>query len=279
MERVVYKHIYNHLQSLKLIYEFQFGFLPKHSTVHQLLEMFNSILNSLERKEMSCFVFCDFSKAFDKVWHRGLLHKLKAYGINGNLFDWFHSYLNEREQRVVIKDASSSFTTILVGVPQGSVLGPLLFIIYINDIADKLASLTRLFADDTSFNCSHSDGTEIQSIINRDLKELDEWSNRWLMTFNPDKTEIMLFTNLKHPEINFTFEDNIISMIESHRHLGVTFSTDAKWNAHIENIVSNVSKHINILRKLKFKIIRSNLEKTLFSLHKANIRIRFRSLG
>ena len=81
------------------------------------------------------------------------------------------------------------------------------------------------------------------------------------MTFNPDKTEIMLFTNLEHPEINFTFEDNIISTIESHRHLGVTFSTDAKWNAHIENIVSSVSKHINILRKLKFKINRSNLEK------------------
>ena len=123
--------------------------------------------------------------------------------------------------------------------PQGSVLGPLLFIIYINDIADKLTSLTRLFADDTSFNCSNSDGTEIQ---------LDEWSTkRWLMTFNPDKTEIMLFTNLEHPEINFTFEDNIISTIESHRHLGVTFSTDAKWDAHIENIVSSVSKHINIL--------------------------------
>ena len=99
--------------------------------------------------------------------------------------------MNERERRVVIKDASSSFTTIWGGVPQRSVLGPLLFIIYINDIADKLASLTRLFADDTSLNCSHSDGTEIQSIINHDLKELDEWSKRWLMTFNPDKTEIM----------------------------------------------------------------------------------------
>ena len=99
--------------------------------------------------------------------------------------------MNEREQRVVIKDASSSFTTILWGALQGSVVGPLLFIIYINYIADKFTSLARLFADDTSFNCSHSDGTEIQSIINHDLKELDEWSKRWLMTFNPDKTEIM----------------------------------------------------------------------------------------
>ena len=121
---------------------------------------------------------CDFSKAFDKVWHRGLLHKLKAYGINGNVLDWFHSYLNEREQRVVSKDASSSFTTILGGVPQSSVPAPLLFIIYINDIADKLTSLTRLFAEDTSFTCSHSEGTEMQSIINHYLKELDEWSKR-----------------------------------------------------------------------------------------------------
>jgi hypothetical protein len=198
--------------------------------------MHNSILISLERKEMSCFVFCDFSKAFDKVWHRGLLRKLKAYGMNGNVLDWFHSYLNEREQRVVIKDASSSFTTVLGGVPQSSVPVPLLFIIYINDIADKLTPLTRLFADDTSFTCSHSEGNEIQSIINHDLKKLDEWSKRWLMTFNPDNTVlIMLFANLEHPKIYFTFEDNIISTIESDRHLDVTFSTDANWNAHIEN--------------------------------------------
>jgi hypothetical protein len=98
----------------------------------------------------------------------------------------------------------------LGAVPQVSVLGTLLFIIYINDIADKLTSLTRLFADDTSFNFSHSDGTEIQSIINHDLKELDEWPKRWLMTFNPDKTEIMLFTNLEYPEINFTFEKSLV---------------------------------------------------------------------
>ena len=118
MERVLYQHVYIHLQSLKLIYEFQTEFLPKHSTLHQLLQMHSSILISLEWKEMSCFVFCDFLKAFDKVWHRGLLHKLKAYGINVNLLDWFHHYLNERKQRVVFKDASSSLTTILGGVLQ-----------------------------------------------------------------------------------------------------------------------------------------------------------------
>ena len=93
MERIVYKHVYNHLVNNSLIYKYQSGFLPKHSTVHQLLELYNSILNSLEKKEFSCFVFCDFSKAFDKVWHKGLIHKMNSYGIQANLIKWFENYL------------------------------------------------------------------------------------------------------------------------------------------------------------------------------------------
>ena len=119
MERVIYKYVYNHLQKYKLIYEYQSGFLPKNSTVHQLLEIYDCILNSLERKEISCFVFCDFSKAFDKVWHKGLLHKLKSYGIDGNLHKWFQNYLYDRKQRVVIKEYTSSLQNISAGVPQG----------------------------------------------------------------------------------------------------------------------------------------------------------------
>ena len=88
IERVIYKYVFNHLQRNKLIYEYQSGFLPKYSTVHQLLQMYNCILNSLEKKEISCFVFCDFSKAFDKVWHKRLIHKIKSYGVDSNLLDW-----------------------------------------------------------------------------------------------------------------------------------------------------------------------------------------------
>jgi hypothetical protein len=95
------------LQRNKLIYEYQSGFLPKYSTVHQLLEMYNCILNSLEKKEISCFVFCDFSKAFDKVWHKGLLHKIKSYDVDSNLLSWFSSYLQDRQHRVVINNSSS----------------------------------------------------------------------------------------------------------------------------------------------------------------------------
>ena len=262
MERVIYKHVYNYLHQNKLIYEYQSGFLPKHSTVHQLLEIYNSILNSLEKKEANCFVFCDFSKAFDKVWHRGLLHKMKAYGITGNLINWFKSYLKARRQKVVIKNNSSAYCEISAGVPQGSVLGPLLFIIYINDIADKLISLSRLFADDTSFGYSNRDTMQLKNVIAHDLNEMDIWSKKWLMSFNPDKTEIMIFSNRSVPEnLDFSFNGKSVPITTSHKHLGVTFSNDAKWNNHVDNIKSSVSKHLNILRKLKYRLSRTNLDK------------------
>jgi hypothetical protein len=129
----------------------------------------------LENKEANCFVFCDFSKAFDKVWHRGLLHKMKAYGITGNLVDWFSSYLKDRRQKVVIKNNSSTYCEISAGDPQGSVLDPLLFIIYINDIADKVVSLSRLFADNTSFVYSNQDTMQLKNVIDHDLNEMDLW--------------------------------------------------------------------------------------------------------
>ena len=261
MEGVIYKYVFNHLQRNKLIYEYQSGFLPKYSTVHQLLEMYNCILNSLEKKEISCFVFCDFSKAFDKVWHKGLLHKIKSYGVDSNLLSWFSSYLQDRQQRVVINNSSSSLCNVPAGVPHGSVLGPLLFILYINDIAENLISLSRLFADDTSFSYSSGDELQIKTVIGHDLKELDEWSKKWLMSFNPDKTEIMLFSNTEIPELNFIFNGRTIPITNSHKHLGVTFSSDAKWNIHIENILSSIYKHLNVLPKLKYKLSRKNLKK------------------
>ena len=261
MERVVFKHVYNHLFNNKLIYEYQSGFLPKHSTVHQLIEIYDCILNALETKEICCFVFCDFSKAFDKVWHIGLLHKMKAYGIEGNLLNWFTSYLYQRKQKVIINESSSTFCNVSAGVPQGSVLGPLLFIIYINDIAEQLTSLCRLFADDTSFSYSGHDEELIQSVVSRDLRQLDEWSRKWLMSFNPEKTEIMMFSNNEIQNLNFTMNNKEIPIVRSHKHLGVTFRSDAKWNNHVENILNSVKKHLNILRKLKYQLSRQNLEK------------------
>ena len=120
MERVVYKNVYNYPVRNKLIYEYQSGFLPKHSTIHQLLELYNSILNSLEKK-ISCFLFCDFSKDFDKVWHKSLIHKMNYYGIKDPLIKWFESYLHQRKQIVINRVTSSTVCEVSPGVPQGSV--------------------------------------------------------------------------------------------------------------------------------------------------------------
>lgn len=110
---------------------------------------------------------------------------MKAYGIEGNLLNWFTSFLYQRKQKVISNESSSTFCNVSAGVPQGSVLDPLLFIIYINDIAEQLTSLCRLFADGTSFSYSGHDEELVQSVVSRDLRQLDEWSRKWLMSFNP----------------------------------------------------------------------------------------------
>ena len=174
MERIVYKHVYNHLVNNSLIYKYQSGFFPKHSTVHQLLELYNSILKSLEKKKkFSCFVFCDFSKAFDKVWHKDLIHKMNSYGIQGKLIKWLKNYLFKRRQKLINTNSWSSFEPVSADVPQDSVLGPLMFLIYINDIGEKLISLSRLFADDTSLGYSSQSVDQIKTVINDDLLELN----------------------------------------------------------------------------------------------------------
>ena len=175
---------------------------------------------------------------------------------------------------MINRATSSTVCEVSAGVPQGSVLGPLLFLIYINDIGEKLLSLSRLFADDTSLGYSSQNVVEIENVINHDLCELNTWSTKWLMSFNPDKTEIMLFSNTDvRYNFNFTFNGNNIPITMSHKHLGVTLSSDAKWNNHIENIILSVSRHLGILRKLKYRLSRQNLEKTVLSIYPPNFLI------
>ncbi|PJE78081.1 hypothetical protein CI610_02987 [invertebrate metagenome] len=261
-ERVVHKHIYNFLIENDLIYKYQSGFLPNHSTTHQLIELYHSIITSLENYEHSILIFCDFSKAFDRVWHKGLLHKLNNYGISGPLLRWITSYLSNRKQSVFINDSISSRKTINAGVPQGSVLGPLFFLLYINDISCELSSLSRLFADDTSLSYSSHDLNTIEADANADLIKLEVWSKEWLMSFNPTKTEALVISNRQLPFIpSLTFNNTPIQITNQHKHLGVVFSNDCKWNIHVEYMVKKVNKYIATLRKLKLILNRNTLEK------------------
>ena len=150
-EKVIYKHVHYHLLDNEVITTFQSGFTRGDSTVNQLVDIYNTLcLKALDDGKEVHAVFCDISKAFDRVWHRGLIAKLHHYGICGSLLEWFKSYLANRLQRVVLPGGKSEWKEIKAGVPQGSILGPLLFNIYINDIVCDIQSSIRLFADDTT---------------------------------------------------------------------------------------------------------------------------------
>ena len=266
MERCVHKHLHNYLHANKLIYEKQSGFLPGHSTVFQLIDIYHNITHSLDNKLNTCMVFCDISKAFDRVWHKGLIFKLNQNGIEGPLLNWLNNYLSNRSQQVFVGTSLSKSSCTYAGVPQGSVLGPLLFLIYINDITNSLLSLVRIFADDTSLPCSTSNISDLEGILNHDLSFIQHWSNQWLVDFNPKKTEAIMFsssTNIVNPQLIF---NNVpVTFVHSHKHLGVTFSDNGKWHDHINNILKSTSRLLGIMRNVKFTLRRSALNQIYIS--------------
>ena len=212
-------------------------------------------------------VFCDISKAFDRVWHRGLIYKLKSAGISGNLLGWFENYLKDREQRVVINGTNSDWVAITAGIPQGSILGPLLFLIYINDIVSDIHSTIKLFADDTSLYIIVDNPRDAAVQLNRDLDIISAWAKKWLVDFNPNKTKSLVISSKReqenHPQL---FMDQIpIQEVTSHGHLGLIFNCRGSWTTHIDTMCDKAWKRVCILRKLKFILDRKSLQSIYFT--------------
>ena len=171
---------------------FQSGFQSGKSTTTQLLELYHQFCKAVDNGKEIRVVFLDIRKAFDKVWHKGLLHKLSLCGISGDLLSWFEDYLSGRRQRVIINGQCSDWAGIHAGVPQGSVLGPLLFLVYINDITSNIRHCnTRLFADDTCLFIEVENGNrgDTAKMIDTDLANIDKWADKWLVQFAPEKTK------------------------------------------------------------------------------------------
>ena len=191
-ERLVFKYLFNHLRDNNLLSSLQSGFILGDSTVNQRTFLYNIFCKAIDSGKEVRAVFCDISKAFDRVWHDGLIYKLRAAGVTGEVLAWFKSFLSNRRQRVVLPGANSDWVFIRAGVPKGSTLGPLLFLLYINDIVLKLVSNIRLFADDTSLFIVVENPFEAADILNNDLAKITRWAGMWLVSFNPEKNRLCI---------------------------------------------------------------------------------------
>ena len=209
-ERLIFNEMFRFLIENNLISSNQSGFKPGDSCINQLLSITHEIYKSFDDGFEVRGVFLDISKAFDKVWHKGIIFKLQQNGISGKLLRVLSDFLKDRKQRVILNGQFSSWTSVNAGVPQGSILGPLLFLIYINDLTDGLSSNAKLFADDTSLFSVIHDVDASANELNNDLYQINKWAFQWKMSFNPDPSkqaqEIIFSRKTKktsHPSLRF----------------------------------------------------------------------------
>ena len=254
MEGCVRDEMLFFLVTNNLIGPSQHGFVNGKSCVTNLLEALDIITETMNRCFMIILVLLDLAKAFDKVPHDELIFKLKKYGFRGELVVWLECFLRDRKQRVVLGEYSSDWVDVDSGVPQGSVLGPLLFIIFINDMPELLNHLCKLYADDSKLIGIIKNQLDINS-LQADIDALVDWSTTWRMSFSPEKCKTMRFCKKNHPMNNtiLRMKDGDISRdlvnVKSEKDLGVTLSDDLKWDEHVRLIKNKANGLLGTLRK------------------------------
>ncbi|KAI8513106.1 hypothetical protein Bbelb_097450 [Branchiostoma belcheri] len=265
LERLVHNRLYAFLTDNALLNPKQSGFRKGDGTVLQLLRIIDDWAKSIDDADVACTaaVFLDVRRAFDTVWHDGLIYKLSRYGIHGPLINWFSDYLSDRQQRVVINGEASSWGFPTAGVPQGSILGPLLFVLYLNDIKDlPCKSSINCFADDTSLYNSGRTAAEVASTTNADLNLVATWFQDWALQLHPDKCKVMCIrspqSKVKLPPIYIA--DQLVEEVTTYTHLGVTMHYTLRWKEHAENVSSKSNKVLGLLSKLQRKLPREALE-------------------
>jgi len=263
MERLMYNRLIDYLNTHKILYRNQFGFRKGYSTQLALILLVDKISQAIDKGEYCIGLFLDLSKAFDTIDHNILINKLYHYGIRGTSLEWFKSYLTDRKQYVTFNGENSERSQIKCGVPQGSILGPLLFLIYMNDLAhvsDKL--YTILFADDTNLFLTGKKIHEMTVIFNEELAKLTTWLAVNKLSLNIDKTNYMIFKGKrkgKAPDLNIKIGDKPVKRIDKTKFLGVTIDDTLSWKPHLHEVANKVSKCIGILLKTRTVLMKKTL--------------------
>ena len=246
----IFANMMQHLETNNILYELQHGFRAKRSCESQIISLIHELSQNNDKNIQTDLIIMDFAKAFDKVPHKRLLYKMKYFGISEQIINWVKSFLSNRTQTVLLENMTSSKIPVTSGVPQGTVLGPILFLTYINDLPEYIKhSRIRLFADDSMIYRqikSQSDCLKLQE----DLEAAIRWKHDWLMSFHPDKCNIMNITSKRNPiHFYYNMHGHIIESVQHAKCLGVTISTDLKWNTHIQQTAAKANKSLCFIRR------------------------------
>ena len=251
LEHILASNIVKHLDAQEIMYDMQHGFREKRSCETQLVMMIEDLARNVSAGNQTDIILLDFSEAFDKVSHSKLLWKLHQYGIRGKVLSWIQAFLGNRSQQVVIDGEESDSIPVNSGVPQGSVLGPILFLAYINDLPGGISSQVRLFADDTALYLTIK-GEEDSSALQKDLDTLSVWESKWDMQFNPSKCQVVQVTGSKSKKpINseYILHGQVLETVTCARYLGVDVSSTLSGNSHIDRVVNNANRTLGYIRR------------------------------
>ena len=247
MEAFVRENLMNHMIQNKLISDCQHGFQPKRSCVTQLLIVLEDWSKLIANGDNIDVIYCDFKSAFDSVPHQRLLSKLHAYGIRGNLFNWIKAFLTDRRQRVQLEGQSSDWTEVTSGIPQGTLCGPILFLLFINDLPDKILNTIQIFADDTKvYNAIKN--LDCRNKLQNDIDALLEWTKLWQLGFNTSKCKILHIGN-SNPEYDYLMDNKNLEITKIEKDLGVHIDTNLKFHHHVKEVTKKANQRLGMIKR------------------------------